>query len=278
MVCVLVIADSGDRRAGLGEAERAVLSALAALERPTVKADDVVLQLGVSRHAANLTLSRLARKGWLTRLRRGVYAVVPLSSTSSRTVVEQPLAVAMELFAPCYISGWTAAQHWELTEQISNTVVVYSAKAQRQAEQTAGGVKFFVHRVTEDSIFGTTKVWSGTVPVLIATMHRTVIDVLDTPAMGGGGRQTLDIVRNYWKRPDRDPATLLDLAARLGRGSVFKRLGFTAERFGDPEDAWIERCRAGLSTGIALLDPSGPKRGPIVSRWRLRVNIPVDDE
>jgi len=75
--------------AGLGQTERAVLSSLAALERPTVGADDVVRQLGVTRQAADLTLSRLARKGWLTRLRRGAYAVVPLSSTTTQPVLER---------------------------------------------------------------------------------------------------------------------------------------------------------------------------------------------
>jgi len=262
---------------GLGQTERAVLSSLAALERPTVGAEDVVRQLGVTRRAANLTLSRLARKGWLTRLRRGAYAVVPLSSATPQQVLEDPLAAAMELFTPCYISGWTAAQHWELTEQIFNTVVVYSATPQRQSSQRLGGVSYRIRRIPAKAIFGTTKIWSGTVAIEMATAHRTVIDVLDAPEMGGGARQTLDIVRAYWRRPDWAPQALLDLAARLGRGSVFKRMGFTAERFGDPGDAWLERCRAGLSAGIALLDPAGPNRGPILSRWRLRVNVPVSD-
>lgn len=261
---------------GLGEAEREVLSALAALERPAVTADDVVRLLGKKRSAANLLLSRLARKGWLRRLRRGVYAVVPLSSRSGEPVVEQPFAVAMELFAPCYISGWTAAEHWDLTEQIFNAVVVYSAKPQRRALQHIGGVTYRVRHVPEEAIFGTSRIWSGTVAIEMATVHRTLIDVLDAPEMGGGGRQMLEIVQAYWKRRDEDAGTVLDLAARLGRGSIFKRLGFTAERFAQPADAWLEACRAQLSAGVSLLDPSGPRRGPIVSRWRLRINVPMD--
>lgn len=263
---------------GLGDSERTVLSALAALERPTVTASDVVRRVGLKREVANLVLSRLARKGWLRRLRRGSYAIVPLSSASGQPVVEDPLAVAMELFAPCYISGWTAAQHWDLTEQIFNAVVVYSAKPQRRSNQEAGGVSYRIRRVARHSIFGTTKLWSGTVAVQMATVHRTVVDVLDAPEMGGGGRQTLDIVRAYWKRPDADPETVLDLALRLGRGSVFKRLGFTAERFGQPGDPWLAQCQGHLSAGISLLDPGGPARGPVVSRWRLRVNVPLGDD
>ena len=259
---------------GLGKTERAVLTALAALERPAVTAADVVRR-GLGRQAANLALSRLAQKGWLRRLRRGSYAVVPLSSASGQPVVEDPLAVAMHLYAPCFISGWTAAQHWELTEQIYNAIAVYSARPQRRSSHQVGGVTYRVRRVPKESIFGTTKVWSGTVAVLMATVHRTVIDVLDAPEMGGGGRQTLDIVRAYWRRKDAAPDVLFDLAAKLGRGTIFKRLGFTAERFGRPSAAWLEACRARLSEGVSLLDPAGPRRGPIVSRWRLRINLPL---
>lgn len=263
---------------GLGEREREVLSVLASLERPTVSADDVQKHFDISRKGANVILSRLARKRWLRRLRRGSYAVVPLSSRTGKMVVEDPLATAMDLFAPCYISGWTAAEHWGLTEQVSNTVVVYSAKPQRRADQGIGGVSYRVRRVPEDAIFATTRVWSGTTAVEMATVHRTVIDVLDAPEMGGGGRQALDIVRAYWQHPEADPEALMELALRLGRGSVFKRLGFTTERFADPDEGWLTRSRDQLSAGIALLDPSGPDRGQIVTRWRLRINVPLEEE
>lgn len=265
-------------RGGLGERERQVLAGLAALERPVVTADDVVRRFQITRQHANLTLSRLARKGWLRRLRRGAYTVVPLSSQTARPVVEDPRAVAMALFSPCYISGWTAAEHWGLTEQVSNTVVVYSARPQRRSELEIGGVNYRVRRVPEDMIFGTTRVWSGTTPVDMATVHRMIVDVLDAPEMGGGGRQTLDIVREYWTSPVPDPDSLLTMAWRIGRGSIFKRLGFTAERYGNPDGTWLEECRRHLSAGIALLDPASPRQGPIVSDWRLRINIPLEGQ
>jgi predicted transcriptional regulator of viral defense system len=263
---------------GLGERERTVLAGLAALERPIVTADDVLHRFDMSRRHANLTLSRLARKGWLRRLRRGAYTVVPLSSQTASPVVEDPQAAAMTLFSPCYISGWTAAEHWDLTEQISNTVVVYSARPQRRGELDIGGVKYRIRRVPEDMIFGITRVWSGTTPVDMATAHRLIVDILDAPEMGGGGRQTLDIVREYWQGGIAEPDTLLELARRVGRGSIFKRMGFTAERFGRPEPVWMDECRRHLSAGIALLDPAGADQGSIISEWRLRVNIPLEGQ
>jgi predicted transcriptional regulator of viral defense system len=263
-------------RGGLGRGERAVLNHLASLERATVRASDVLAALSAGRSSVNLTLSRLARKGWLRRLRRGVYAVVPLSSHSTEHPVEDPLAVAMQLFAPCYISGWSAAQHWGLTDQIFNSVVVYSARPQRRGTQVVAGVTYRVRRVRNEAIFGTARVWSGPAAIQMADVHRTVIDVLDAPVLGGGGRHTLDIVRSYWARSDADPKRLLDYAERLGRGTVFKRLGLTAERAGKVDAGWLRLCRDHLSAGVSLLDPAGPPRGPIVSRWRLRVNIPTE--
>jgi predicted transcriptional regulator of viral defense system len=260
---------------GLGELEGHALSQLAAVEKPVVRAADLAPVIE-RRAAANLMLSRLARKGWLLRLRRGAYSVVPLASDSGAPNIEDPLAVAMRIFAPCYISGWTAAHHWDLTEQVFNSVVVYSAKRQRHAAQTIGGARFQVRSVRPETIFGTTKVWSGTVPVNFATIHRTVIDVLDAPDMGGGGRQSLDIMKAYWSKPEANPDELFELALRLGRGSIFKRLGFTGELFGRARPAWLEACRSQLTAGVSLLDPAGPSTGRIVTRWRLRLNIPLD--
>lgn len=260
---------------GLGSKERAVISALAALERPVVTADDVMSELTLARGAANLVLSRLARKGWLRRLRRGLYTVIPLSSRFDRLAIADPLAAAMKLFEPCYISGWTAAEHWDLTEQVHNAVVVFSAKPQRRSVQTVAGVNYRVRRIKPSAIFGTTRLWSGTVPVEMADIHRTVIDILDAPTVGGGGRQMIDIVRAYWAKPGADPKALSNMAESLGRGALFKRLGFTTEKFGKADERWLRAFRDHLSTGVSLLDPAGPARGPIVTRWRLRINIPI---
>lgn len=265
---------------GLGETEREILSGLAAKEAPTVTVEDVLSISDMSRQAAHQVLSRLSRKGWIQRLKRGIYKVNPLSASTDEPVIEDPLAVAMDLFEPCYISGWTAAEHWDLTEQVFNVIVVYTTRPQRESYQEIGGVRFRVRTVPEDAMFGTTRIWSGGVPVRMATPERTVIDVLDAPEMGGGGRQSLDIVRAYWNRPirERDDAELLQLGEKVGRGSVFKRLGFTAEAFDAPSAAWLERCQQNLTEGVALLDPSGPRTGPIVTKWRLRINLPVEDE
>ncbi len=88
----------------------------------------------------------------------------------------------------------------------------------------------------------------------------------------------MDIVRAYWRSQHADPSRLIDYAQRLRNGALFKRLGFTTELFARPTDEWIASCQLGMTKGVALLDPSGPRRGKIISRWRIRQNVPLPRE
>ncbi len=265
------------KMAGLSAQEREIINSLAASEKPAITADDLISIHPVSRVTANQILSRLYRKAWLRRITRGIYTLVPLGASSPEQPIEDVWPLAMDLFAPCYISGWSAAEHWELTEQIFNSVAIVTTRPQRQVETLLAGVNFRIRIVESDKIFGAKSIWVGSQRVDVADPHRLIIDILDDPSFGGGGRHTLDIVRAYWKSKHAERNRLLDYAVRYNRGSVFKRLGFTAEKFGSVESSWLDKCREGVSAGISKLDPAGSNRGNIVSRWNLRINIPIDE-
>jgi len=262
---------------GLSTRERIILGEFMRRRRVTITGQDVAKAFDLARPLANKILLRLERKGWLQRGKRGAYFFVPLSSLSPETMPEDPWALAMDLFAPCYISGFTAAEYWELTEQIFNTIVVYSSRLQRRTTQKLANVTFRVHRIPESGLFGTNKIWRNNIPVVIADAHRTLIDVLDYPEFGGGGRHMLDIAHAYWKSGKADPDRLLQYALRLERGVIFKRLGFSAESWGAVTQEWLETCKAHVSAGISKLDPSGSDKGKILTRWRLRINLPLEE-
>jgi predicted transcriptional regulator of viral defense system len=263
---------------GLSAPERRLLGILVANEKATVNSDDIISVTACSSLAANQTLSRLCQKGWLRRVRRGLYTVVPLSSPTPDPAVEDAWPLAMALFAPGYISGWSAAEHWDLTEQIFNSISVVTTRPQRRTEQTFAGVAFRTRTIKAPQLFGAMSLWFGSRRVEVADPHRLVIDILDDPSFGGGGRHAVDIARAYWKSKHADPTTVIDYAQRYGRGAVFKRLGFTAEQFGSVGEDWLKACRQRVTAGISDLDPSSPTKGRIVSRWNLRVNIPLGDE
>ncbi len=69
-------------------------------------------------------LERLQSKGWIRRIRRGRFAVIPLSSGEGRSPQLHEFVVAMELVSPAVIAYWSALNHHGMTEQLPRTVFV----------------------------------------------------------------------------------------------------------------------------------------------------------
>jgi len=245
------------------------LTALVRATGDVISVDDAARVLEVDRTAAAKVLARWMTQGWLRRVGRGAYVPAPLDSLESEHVLEDPWVLVPALFAPAYIGGRTAAEHWDLTEQIFNDIVVMTGRAIRKTSQRRHGATFTLKHVDTAKAFGTTTVWRARTRVSVSDVHRTIIDMLDDPAVGGGVRQVADCLAAYLRRGDRDDVRLIDYAERLGNGAVFKRLGFLVE--GDPTaQGLVEACRARLTKGVAKLDPDldCPR---LVSRWKLWV-------
>lgn len=264
-------------QAGLGQLERQLIDQLARSRRLTIQAADLEKELGYRRAYSNLILSRLCNKGWLQRLRPGIYRLVPLGSDSANPIPEDAWAIAMEIFSPCYISGWTAAEHWDLTEQIFNSTMIFTTQKQRKAEQVIAGLIYKTKYITLKEIFGTTQIWSSNKPVLIANIHRTIIDIMSDPEIGGGGRHVLDIFKSYCENKEASIETLWQYAEKLGNGAVFKRLGFLAEKILPQSPSLLNKFHSKIRTGIINFDPHGPRSGPINTYWGIRLNIPLGD-
>ena len=234
-----------------------------------IHVDDVVSTLQLDRTGAAQRLSRWAEQGWLRRVGRGAYVAASLDTMGSDRVLDDPWVLVPALFAPAYIGGRTAAEHWDLTEQIFKDILVMTAQSVRQKRQERHGTLFSLKHIDERKIFGTKNVWRHHTRVPVSDVHRTIVDMLDDPAIGGGIQHVTDCLTIYLRRDDRDDKKLIDYAMRLGNGAVFKRLGFLAER--SPGNSELARlCEQHLSGGHAKLDPAqdGPR---IVPKWRLRV-------
>lgn len=225
--------------------------------------------LGIRQNEAARLLARWAEQGWLRRVRRGLYAPVPLTSAPDEQVLDDPWTVVPLLFEPGYVGGASAAQHWDLTEQVFRSVFVFTARHVRRREQTIQGTPFVVTRLAHDKIFGTRALWRGKTKIQISDPARTIIDMLDNPATGGGIRHVSDCLKAYFARADAKPETLIEYAERLGNGAVFKRLGFLTERLGGPISL-VMACAARLTQGAVKLDPAllSPR---FLRQWRLRL-------
>ena len=233
-----------------------------------IRSTDVAQTLGVSGAVASKMLIRWADQGWLRRVTRGVYIAVPFDSLISEQVLADPWVLVPALFSPAYIGGRTAAEYWDLTEQIFRDIVVLTARDIRW-KSNPQNVRFTLRQIKEERIFGVRTVWRGKTKVAISDVHHTIIDMLDAPQIGGGIQHIEDCFAEYFRRPDADPAKLFEYGDRVGNGAVFKRLGLLAERNPMARDL-VEPSRDRLTQGNAKLDPR-LQCSRLVSRWKLWV-------
>src|ERR1700723_2971243 len=113
--------------AGISRQGRAELAAILGSGKRFVTPDDVAGTLGIGPGAAAARLSRWAREGWLARGRRGLYIGVRADAADPGAWSEGALVVAAAVWTPCYFTGWTAAGHWALSEQVFRTTALKTA-------------------------------------------------------------------------------------------------------------------------------------------------------
>lgn len=256
--------------AGLGKTDRQRLAAVIRGTKGTISVSDASEILGVPSPVVAKMLARWAVKGWLSRVRRGLYIPVPLESRTAEVPLEDPWLIAGRVFDPCYIGGWSAAEYWDLTEQIFRTVLVMTVKKPRERRPEFNGTKFLARTISRKAFFGLKPVWRGSEKISVSDPSRTILDMFNDPGLGGGIRSTADMFSNYLSSEDKDLDLLIGYADRLANGAVFKRLGFLLERTAPDEKNAINACRAHLTKGNAKLEPRQNNKR-LITRWRLLV-------
>jgi len=248
---------------------RAQLLQVLAASGDVIHISDVTKALSISRIEAAKRLARWREQGWLSRVGAGAYVSASIDTLGAERVLDDAWVLVPALFAPAYVAGRSAAEHWDLTEQIFKDVVVITGQTIRQKHLTRQGFEFTLKHSNPEKIFGLKSVWRRHTKVSVSDVHRTIIDMLDEPSLGGGIQQVADCLNAYLERPDRDDQKLVTYGDQLGNGAVFKRLGFLAERRKDTAKL-AELCRARLTTGNASLDPALDSKR-LISKWRLFV-------
>ena len=253
---------------GLGKVGRKRLAALIRGTKGAISVSEAADILNVPPADASKMLARWTNKGWLSRVRRGLYVPVPLESRTPDVPIEDPWIIAERLFAPCYIGGWSAAEYWDLTEQIFRTVLVMTIQKPRKRDINIKGTSYKLRTISERAMFGLKPVWRGQMKVFVSDATRTIVDLMSDPSLGGGIRPAMDMLRNYLSSDKKDMNLLIDYAVKLNNGAVFKRRGFLLERYAPEEEDSIKICKDKLTTGYSKLDPKlGADK--LITRWRL---------
>jgi predicted transcriptional regulator of viral defense system len=250
--------------------EQKVLSALAGTGIATA---GLVHELfsGMDPHELNRLSSSLASKGYLHRVRRGLYLVQ--AEPSKRPVIADPVALGQALFGG-YIGFSSALRIFGLIEYEPFTVFSVTRKLSRQ---TRIGEYLFKAVAMGRRAYGTT-FWKG---VYVSTPAKTIFDCFVSPQYAGGyanlARAAYECSAMMEPRFDwREFLAYFDDASP----SLCARSGFVLdvirrEAGGIPAHV-VSSLRERVGNNTRLV-PGGPSGGHYVKQWKVLDNLGRDN-
>jgi predicted transcriptional regulator of viral defense system len=210
-----------------------------------------------------VTLSRMEKEGWIERIEKGKYLIIPLGARKGGYTINE-FIIGSQLVKPAVISYWSALNYHGFTEQIPNTVFIQTTARKKEQDIEIFGVRFRIVRITEKKLFGFEKVWIDDVEVLITDREKTIVDCLDKPQYCGGIAEASKALHG-----DLDIEKLKKYAIDIGNSAVIKRLGILCDKIGLKVD--VEP--GSISGNYPLLDPSMHGNGILNRKWRIRENV-----
>lgn len=260
----------------LGPQAARLVTALHERNRRLFTLNDVVTITGLRDASARSFMRKLIQRGVATRLKPGLFTLVPFELGREREYLGDPLLVAKALAGgkDYYLSHGTAMEIHQMVTQ--PRLVVYVSAPRLVRPRTIGGTEFRFVRCPRKRLFGIVPYWiTKQETVQVSDIERTVIDGLRHPQYCGG---LTEVAKGLWMRREKvQTPKLVAYALRLGVGAVIRRLGFLLElyRIGTPEA--LPALQQRLTSTCVALDPVLPAEGKHFRRWRLRLNVSPDE-
>jgi len=237
---------------------------------------DVETITGLSPKAARGLTIRLVERGLVTRLKPGLFILVPAELGHERDYLGDPYVVAAELVggSDYFISHASAMDIHQMVTQPQ--LVVYTTTTQSIRPRSILGTEFRFVRCKQKHFFGTIDHWATkTKKIKVSDLERTVIDGLRQSEYCGGFSE---VAKGFWmRRQDMDVKKLVEYALMLDIGAVYRRLGYLLELFETKEEDQLELLRKKLTASYVLLDPMMLAEGKFIARWRLRLNVSPEE-
>jgi len=219
-------------------------------------------------------LSHYSDSGRILRARRGLYATVPLGQTPD-AVNPDPFLLASRMTADAVLAYHTALGFHGKAYSAFREFTYLTHAAARPAEfrgNTFRGTAFpksLVERKKER--FGVETGDRSGLEVRVTNLERTMVDVLDRPAVSGGWEEvwrSLESVEFF----DLDQTT--EYVLLLGNATTVAKVGFYLEQHAETlmvEEQHLGRLRPHVPRKPHYMDRSSREPGRLVESWNLVV-------
>ena len=233
-----------------------------------------ILDLGDA--AARNFARQITNRGIVTRLKPGLFILVPFELGKEKEYTGNPLIIARELAngGDYYLSHGTAMEvHGMVTQP---QLVIHIATPQKHHPVHLRGMEFRFIPCERGLFFGLANHWvTRQEKVIVSDLERTIIDGLRQPEYCGG---ITEVAKGIWMRREAIRIdSLIEYAANINIGAVIRRLGYIMELYdvGTQEDR--KMLLAYLTDAYMKLDPTMPAEGKYIRKWRLRLNVSPDE-
>jgi predicted transcriptional regulator of viral defense system len=231
---------------------------------------------GLSEASARSFVRSLVDRGVVTRLKPGLFILVPFELGKETEYMGHPWLVAKALAGgdDYYLSHGTAMEAHQMITQPQLVVYVSSPKPKRT--RSIMGTEFRFVRSRKKQIFGIEEQWATKQEkVRVSDIDRTIIDGLKQPEYCGG---ITEVAKGLWMQRDKvSPERLVEYAIRLNIGAVIRRLGYLLELYELGTDKTAKALTNRLTNTYVPLDPVLPSQGKHLHRWRLRLNVEPEE-
>jgi len=221
--------------------------------------------LGLDRLYLRKILYMLEKDGYIKRIQKGHYLIIPLSAEKSEYTLHE-FVIGSTLVDPYAVAYWSALNFHGLTEQIPGSVFLQTTSWREKQTLEVFGVKYKIVRIQSEKFFGIQKVWIENTQINITDKEKTIIDCLDKPYHCGGIIEVIKALKNG--RKELDFKNLSQYAIQIGNSGVVRRLGYICDRLNLKIKLTPPKVRNYL-----LLDPTMPVNQEKNAKWRLIANL-----
>ncbi len=228
----------------------------------TEQAQAAALEIGMKPAYVSEALHHLKNGGWVTRLKRGVYAIAAYGPAPHE------FAIAMALVAPSAISHWTAMHYHHITEQTPNKIFAITPRGTSIPRSLTHTVYRFV-QVKHEHYFGIETIWVDEMKAQITNLEKTLLDGLASPEYCGDFSEVLHAFK--MAKDKIRIQIIIEYALKLEK-AVAKRLGFILDGLG-VEKKYLDPLLTLPMKSYCKFDPSGPVKGSYNAKWKIRENV-----
>lgn len=226
-------------------------------------------------------LGRLARKGLIARVRRGLYLVPPKLPLGGKWSPGEFLALKTligDKDGKFQICGPNAFQRHGWSTQISNRLFVYNNRL--SGDRTIGAVRLTLIKVMDKRLGLTDRITTPDgLECPVSSRIRTLIDAVYDWKRFNSLPRAYDWIRDELRDDETAAYRLVDAAIAFGNQATLRRLGKLLE-MEDCPPGLLKRIKKRLKSSTSSIPwvPNLPKRGVFDREWGVVMNAATNRE